>query len=252
MKLITLNIWGGQIFEPLTEFLKRHSDEVDIFCFQEMFNNPPDVPSKASQATWYSKIPRSTIYSDIKAILPQHESYIHPTQDNEESLAMFVRNTIPISKIEEVYVYRWKNAMENDDPSTYGINLEYLQFQQEGKQYTICNLHGHWTPNNKNDTPARLEQSKNIKKFLNSIEGAKILCGDFNTAPDTESMKILEEGMKNLIKENGVISTRSQLYKKEGIKFADYILVSPEIDVKDFKVLQDQVSDHLPLYLDFA
>ena len=67
---------------------------------------------------------------------------------------------------------------------------------------------------------------------------------------DTESMKVLEKGMRNLVKDYGVTSTRSHFYKKRG-KFADYILVSPEVEVKDFKVLQESVSDHLPLYLEF-
>jgi len=34
-------------------------------------------------------------------------------------------------------------------------------------------------------------------------------------------------------------------------KFADYVFVSPEVTVKDFMVLQDQVSDHLPLWVEF-
>jgi len=29
------------------------------------------------------------------------------------------------------------------------------------------------------------------------------------------------------------------------------MLVSPDLDVMDFKVLSDEVSDHLPLYLEF-
>ena len=114
----------------------------------------------------------------------------------------------------------------------------------------VCNLHGHWTPNFKGDNPARLEQSKNIKKLLDGFDGAKILCGDFNVAPDTKSMAILETSMRNLIKEHKITSTRSHFYTKE-VKFADYIMVSPGIQVKKFEVIQDIVSDHLPLLLEF-
>ncbi len=56
--------------------------------------------------------------------------------------------------------------------------------------------------------------------------------------------------MRNLVKEYRVTSTRSQLYKKPD-KFADYILVSPEVIVEDFKVLEEEMSDHLPLLLTF-
>ena len=35
------------------------------------------------------------------------------------------------------------------------------------------------------------------------------------------------------------------------IKFADYTFVIPEIKVNEFKMLPDEVSDHLAMYLDF-
>lgn len=69
--------------------------------------------------------------------------------------------------------------------------------------------------------------------------------------PETKSLKMLEDlGMRNLIRESGVTSTRSSHYKKP-LRFADYTLVSPDIKVNDFKVLPDEVSDHLAMYLDF-
>lgn len=163
---------------------------------------------------------------------------------------MYIRKNISILKKGEEFVYRWKNAMVGEDGSTFGVNIQYAQIEQEKKQYTICNMHGHWTPDFKGDNEARLEQSRNVIKFLNSVSSPKILCGDFNMNPDTESMKILESNMRNLIKEYKVITTRTHFYTKEW-KFADYIMTSPEIVVKDFKVMQDVVSDHLPLFLEF-
>ena len=57
--------------------------------------------------------------------------------------------------------------------------------------------------------------------------------------------------MRNLIAEFGITSTRSSLYTKP-LRFADYMFVSNGIEVKDFKVLPDEVSDHLALYLEFS
>jgi endonuclease/exonuclease/phosphatase family metal-dependent hydrolase len=90
-----------------------------------------------------------------------------------------------------------------------------------------------------------------IVNFMNLFDCPKILMGDFNLLPDTESIKIIEAaGLRNLIKEFGITETRTELYKKK-LRFADYAFVSPEIKVKDFKVLPDVVSDHSPQYLDF-
>jgi endonuclease/exonuclease/phosphatase family metal-dependent hydrolase len=116
--------------------------------------------------------------------------------------------------------------------------------------YSILNVHGLWTGQGKRDTQERIYQSQRIRHFMDTINTPKILCGDFNLRPDTESMHIIEQGMINLITLNKVRSTRTRFYKKEE-KYADYILTSPEITVNQFTVLNDEVSDHAPLYLDF-
>ncbi|MGL6035657.1 MAG: hypothetical protein ACRC0B_00600 [Legionella sp.] len=46
MKLITLNIWGGYIRNPLLEFIHEHKD-IDIFCLQEVYNNAHRTKSYA-------------------------------------------------------------------------------------------------------------------------------------------------------------------------------------------------------------
>ena len=78
-----------------------------------------------------------------------------------------------------------------------------------------------------------------------------MLCGDFNLLPDTESLRMLESaGLRNLVVECGVTSTRTSLYARPE-PFADYVFVSDGIAVRDFHVLPDVVSDHTPLLLEF-
>ena len=78
-----------------------------------------------------------------------------------------------------------------------------------------------------------------------------MLCGDFNLAPDTQSLRMLEAaGLRNLVAEFGVTSTRTSLYRRPE-RFADYVFVSPGVDVSAFRVLPDEVSDHAPLMLQF-
>ncbi|KKU05473.1 MAG: Endonuclease/exonuclease/phosphatase [Parcubacteria group bacterium GW2011_GWA2_45_30] len=217
MKLITLNIWGGKVYAPLMAFLKEHAEEVDIFCLQEVFNTSmeEEIPSEA----------RIKIFSEIGSVLTSFTGFHAP---------------ITIG---------WDFTGK---PESRPRNVQYVRFSQNGIHYTICNFHGHWKPHtNKEDLPERIEQSQKIVEFLKPEKSKKILCGDFNLAPHTQSIRILEDGMRNLVKEYGITSTRSHYYTKDG-KFADYILVSPEVEVKDFKVLPDVVSDHLPLYLEFT
>lgn len=119
----------------------------------------------------------------------------------------------------------------------------------------MVNFHGLWQDGTaKKDNPDRIEQSRRILAELESHRGEPVLiCGDFNLLPEGQSLAMLEEGMRNLIKEYGVTSTRSSHYPMtKPSRFADYILVSPEVDVHDFQVLPDEVSDHLALTLDFS
>ena len=113
------------------------------------------------------------------------------------------------------------------------------------------NFHGLWNGGGKGDSEDRLLQSGRIIEFMKTLSDPYLICGDFNLLPDTESLKKLEDfGLRNLIKEYGIVSTRTSFYKKEN-KFADYALINEGVEVKDFKVLPDEVSDHSPLYLDF-
>jgi endonuclease/exonuclease/phosphatase family metal-dependent hydrolase len=111
------------------------------------------------------------------------------------------------------------------------------------------NVHGLWNGKGKDDAPERIIQSNIIRQFIDKVGGEKILCGDFNLNPETESIKILEKDMRNLVKDYAVTSTRTSLYKKPG-KFADYIFTSRGINIKDFKVLPEEVSDHSALVLE--
>ena len=129
--------------------------------------------------------------------------------------------------------------------------LQWFEIKLNNKKLLIMNVHLTHRPEGKKDSKKRVDQISTIINFMNTFDCPKILAGDFNLLPDTKCIEMLESyGLRNLIKKYDVRSTRTELYKKE-LRFADYIFVSPEIIVKDFKILQDIVSDHTPLCLDF-
>jgi endonuclease/exonuclease/phosphatase family metal-dependent hydrolase len=120
--------------------------------------------------------------------------------------------------------------------------------KKDGKVLNILNLHGVWIDKyGKKDHPARDEQSANIIKFIKNLDGEVVLTGDFNLLPDTQALKSIEDlGLKNLITENRITCTRSNLYTKPD-KYADYTLVSSGVKVKNFEVPYTEASDHLPM-----
>ncbi|MBI3442660.1 MAG: hypothetical protein HY007_02750 [Candidatus Sungbacteria bacterium] len=243
MKIVCLNIWKGKLLPELVAFIQSHAPTTDIFCFQEM------VTSLDSSGE------RVDVFGIIAKSLPGFQGFFEAAQDYEsglveEGLAIFVKRSDPIDKEGDFFVYRTRNAMINDDGRTLGRNIQFMQFSKSGKEFAIINFHGLWTGDGRGDTPERIGQSQKLKAFLNLIQSAKIVCGDFNLSRDTQSMAIIEAGMKNLIKEHHITSTRNRFFEYPD-KFAGYILVDPDVNITNFQVIQNEVSDHLPLVLEF-
>lgn len=259
MKLLTLNLWGGKVYKPLLKFIKENSGLVDIFCFQEMFR---------SSENRFSNGIKTNLYDDLSRILKDYVGFFAPTftgYDTEEKVdfdlrfgqATFVKKSIEVISEETIFVH---GKFDYKPPVIIpGIkegldlprNIHCLKIKINDKEMLIGNLHGYWLPDNKHDSPGSIKQMKIVKEIFTSFDGPKILAGDFNLRPDTESIRMLENDMKNLIIEYGVTSTRSNLHKRPE-KFADYIMVSGKVQVNNFEVIDRHVSDHLPLLLKFS
>lgn len=241
MKLITLNIWGGHIRDPLLDFVETHQD-IEIFCFQEVYHN---APKKISDD---DRLVSLNIFSELQALLPEHNAFFRPVVNNNFGIGTFIHKSIPVLEEGEIQIH--DNPFYKGAGPTHPRNLQWLKCEINGQIHSVMNVHGLWNGQGKRDAPERIIQSRRIRRFSSVTPSPKILCGDLNLRPDTKSMKIIEEGMNNLVQIFKVQSTRTRLYPKSE-KFADYILTSPEIKVNHFEVLKDEVSDHSPLLLDF-
>lgn len=252
MKLITLNIWGGKLSHPLLTFVSQHTD-TDVFCFQEVYSS-----------LMKKKIDRdmqANIYEEIADILKDHQGYFAPHLKDHAldgnvnftlyaGLAIFIKKSLQVKKHGNIFVYRKGTTLLKNDYKTIPRNLQYALITNGEKDYFVGHFHGIWYPKTKIDTQSRIRQCNTIKRFLSKQRCSKLLCGDFNLLPDTKSMHILEDGMRNLIKEFNILTTRNSFYER-GEKLADYILTTPDVHVKKFEAMKVTVSDHLPLLLEF-
>jgi len=242
LQLITLNIWGGHVHEPLLDFFEQHQD-VDIFCLQEVYQGASEKISTDDRRVYLE------IFSEIQQKLPNHIGFFRPVVNGIYGLATFVHKRVHV--LEE-------GAREiHHSPDYSGMGpahstiLQWLQCRRGDETFTVVNTHGLWNGQGKTDSAARIGQSEKILEFLTSIHTPIILAGDFNLRPDTKSLAMLEQNLKNLITLNGITSTRTRFYPKDEL-FADYILTSPEVEVQAFEVLKDEVSDHAPVLVLFA
>ncbi len=243
MKIIFLNTWGGRVAEPLKHFFETYQD-VDVFCLQEVWSDAP-----REKIDHHDEM--NNMFSQVGDILRNYEKIFAPEDENGDyGLAIYYKKSLSLIGFGDIMIHDKEEYFPVLDITSPKRNLQYLTLQIEDQQkVSILNLHGLWNGQGKDDTEDRLKQSENIISFLKTLNHPFVLGGDFNLSPNTQSLKMIEDfGLTNLIKEYGVTNTRTSYYTKEN-KFADYVFVSKGIQVEDFKVLPDEVSDHAPLYV---
>lgn len=250
MKVVSLNTWGGKAgTDNLLAFLKKH-DDVDIFCLQEIFDGGEEFRGMPAARFALDKFDPKLLRR-MQEALPDHVAHFRPHFEDVFGLALFVRKGLVIAEEGEVSIYREKGYYSAENIGDQHRILQYVSLEEPS--CTIMNVHGLWNGKGKGDSDHRLAQSDNILRHATALERPYILLGDLNLRPETESVRKLEvAGMRNLITEYGIGSTRTSLYDSLAEEpHADYAFVSDGIDVKDFRVLPDEVSDHAALYLEF-
>lgn len=244
MKLISLNAWGGRLRESIDEFVQRHAGSTDVFCLQEIHaNSSQEADSKTGE--------RPDFFKELQDLLPDFVG-IFAEQVSGTGLATFVRDALAIENTDSHFILSSEELrhLRMSNGTRYYPRIAQVVSLKEPR-LTVCNFHG--VPgSNKRDTVERELQMKRLHELLSKSNSQKILVGDFNLSPDTEAVRSLEEGMRNLVMDGGFKTTRTKHYdKKEMLPFADYTFVTPGIRVIDFQVLSDEVSDHSPMFLEF-
>lgn len=248
MKLISLNTWGCRVTKPIFQFIKENSESTDVFCFQEILKDGN------------GKTPRGELknsYEEIQKLLPHHTGYFSEYVDGyygEDSKKLDFKFGIAC--------YARADLKQNFAGAIPLLNPTKKWTDYEGRfaagsamalsveEYAIINTHGLWQNSIKEDTEAKIEQSKKILDLAEKTAEKKIICGDFNLLPDTLSIKMLSDKYENLIEEYGVKDTRGVLYEKD-VRYSDYAFLDRNIAVKNFSVPNIQISDHLPLLITF-
>lgn len=241
MKLITLNTWAGKLKEPFEAFLHAHKDAVDIFCFQEVFN---DYSSENEEDLVNHTDGNKHLLAEIAAILTDFDVHFCPIAEETYGIAIFLKKGIEVIQSGEVVLLE---ASDED----HTRKMQWMHIKQGTKDVIIMNMHGHWDSAGRDDTPRRLEQSKVLADFIEHAGMVpKILVGDLNLNLNTESIKLIETYAINLVKEKEIQTTRTEFYKGDD-RHADYVFISNEVLLNRFEVMPDVVSDHSPLFLDF-
>lgn len=226
MKIIFLNAWEGKLREEIFDFIREHSSDTDIFCFQESQGEMERICAE--------------ILSDYNRFF-QHKQ-INAIHYYDQ--AIYVKRGVEIISS--------GSLLETGIDTGLGL---YVEVKTDSGNMFICNMHGISQPGEKLDNEGRLEQSRVPIDFFKNKEGLKIIGGDFNLMPETESIQMfVKNGYRDLIKDYAIRTTRNHyawdMYPGNPMYYSDYVFTSKEVKVRNFKVIENEVSDHLPLILE--
>lgn len=264
MRMISLNVYSGVVYEPLMEFLRKEKEITDIFSFQEVLSAPEETHKLGKRGR------RMNLLQEISRELSDFSVYFVPmdknldTDPNEDGESLFGIATF-VKKSHEILLK--KDTVISVEDYAHSVPVKQVpcvalrvDARVEGQLYTVVNLHGMAWPGHKRDTEERIAQSQKVLDLILDASGKRVIAGDFNLYPDTESIHLIERaGYENLIVSNKITTTRGSLLRvlfpefangEYGYQeFADYTFVSPDITVREFSVPDVPISDHLPMIL---
>ncbi|OGE19792.1 hypothetical protein A3J19_04085 [Candidatus Daviesbacteria bacterium RIFCSPLOWO2_02_FULL_41_8] len=264
MRLLCLNV---ALFETnnekLYEFLLK--TKPDIICLQEV----ADKLDSEVNPLYISKgfIDKATVNLPYSLFSPNweicnfHRKNFHKKENFDFEFGGFLRagnyfkSKFKILKRANVFIkYKtirftdWSTWPAKQPKAVQVVDLQLPNFEK----IRILNYHGIWTKE-KIGNPETLAACKRINKLATEVSYPTIITGDFNLFPDTKSMKVFQNHFISLVDKYHIQATRPESNELNHLQrnVVDFILVTPNIKIKSFKVLDSDVSDHLPLILDF-
>jgi len=263
MKLLSLNV---ALFEANNKLLSPflHEQNADFVCLQEITRGLEDtvledyiskeIVDQSTQNLKYFFFGPNSVMGDFEQKNFHGKKVYRFKFGGLMEFGNYTKSQFKIIKAQNVFVqnhftYTPDHSKWPDEDYRAVLVTDHMI---NGKKLRILNYHGVWT-RNKRGTEKSITANKIINELALQAEGEVIICGDFNLFPDTPSMKIFENNFTSLVDVYKIKTTRPQANELSNLErnVVDYILVSKGIDVKDFQVVDSNVSDHLPLVLDF-
>ena len=265
MQIISLNAWGGTRHDLLLPWITATAP--DVLCLQEVIDSPVPAPGWLTYRDGDHVLPqRASLFAEIAAALPDHAAMFCPAAtgvlwDGDRALpshwglATFVHRRFPVIGQVQGFVHKdYSPDGYGDHPRSRSAHAVRLFDPVRKRSLTVTQMHGLRDPRGKHDTPERAAQARRLLDICTRASrpgDLRIICGDFNVEPDSETLAALADaGFVELVTSRGLPGTRNALYPKPG-RFADYMLMDQPHMVRRFEVLYSpEVSDHCPLVLD--
>lgn len=253
LSVLQLNINADNFWANLTSFLTSHN--FDILQLQEVAGIHAKSGNINSKRDCYKELQQllGNTYNSELAIAQTYSSnpssgYIGNATFYKKEFKLLVKHIVPMYERSSPFPSE-ANSFEDA-----GRGLLHLILQKNNKIFSVLNTHFAWAKTSVEE-PHQTIQGKILLEYLKKISPPFILTGDFNLDPQQPIIKGINKLARNLITENTITSTLNprthsavEKLRKLGIEVAvDYIFVSNDIQIKNFSVVEKDLSDHLGL-----
>ncbi len=242
MKIIQLNIWGGKLGEQIIDFLQ--AEKPDFVCMQEV----NDLKGQAGYKFFATleEIKTGAGFSDSFMSAAYSSRYM----ERELEYGNAILSKLPMLNSKTIFTCgRYKRNFDITQEDGNIRNLQLVEVEIGDARLHILNHHGYHINNSKSGNSETLRQMRLIADTIDSIDGPIIMCGDFNLAPDSQSIGIINDRLTNLSIAHKLKCTYTQLSAVD--KVCDYIFVNEQIKVRDFVMSEEILSDHKALVMEF-
>jgi endonuclease/exonuclease/phosphatase family metal-dependent hydrolase len=263
VRIISLNAWGGAVFDGLASWLR--ATDADVVCLQEVTRTPGTTGWTRFDDGERALPQRANLFADVRQLLPAYQGFFVPSDagpvhdhaggrlHQEFGVATFVAEHVPVVGLASEFVHgafvdhdEW---ITSDRPRA-ALATRVLD-RSGGRAVTVVQVHGLRDAAGKHDTPARRTQAERLAGLIERARRPKdivVLCGDLNLLPNSATFAVLADiGLVDLV---GSADTRTSQYRKPN-RHASYLLVSDPAAVGRFEIVTEpEVSDHRALLLE--
>ena len=247
--LLQLNINADNYWDILVPYLTSH--DYDVIHLQELTGKDTIVGNINSTRDTFTEL-QSILANKYKGVLSIAQRYTS-SEDSYMANGTFYKNSFSLIDKKEVILSSFNKFFPSDSTQyeRVGRTLLHLLLEIEGKQISFINTHFAWG-GDRIEKPFQTTQGEILINYVKDVQPPFIFSGDLNLTPDQPLIKKLDTLSKNLITEYHITNTLNpknhrakQLFPK-GLA-VDYIFTSSKLRVKNFSVVDDELSDHFGL-----
>lgn len=255
-KFICLNVWnGGKLWEPMVAWLKN--EQPDILALQEVFLSQDPRSPKADRTIEELQKELDLPYAEFApAFLNTHGG--KELEKGNAVLSRFPLTPQPTLFYDQPYGPMDDSGLYGQDYTLIPRNLQQVTVQLPKGPLHVFNTQGIWGHDGK-DNPRRAAMGEKILTAISNITTAYpnqlvILCGDFNVDEKSQTITKIGTQLTNIFA--GERTTSFQLTQKTDGGYAtavvDFMFTTPQVHVLSHSSTEPDISDHLPLVVQFT